>query len=236
MGKLVEADLFKPVHTYFESLGYKVQAEVNDCDVVAYKNDSLIIIELKLSLNITLLMQAAKRQKMTNEVYIVIPRPEMSLRKKRWRDLVHLIRRLEIGLILVSFDGRLPSIKIVHEPMKFDRKKSMNQSKKQRNKLIEEVVSRRSNQNIGGSNKVLMMTAYKETSIQIAYYIDHLGPMSAKALEEISTGNKTYGILYNNYYKWFVRVDRGVYDLTVKGKQEYQAHSEIIKLYQSSKL
>ena len=41
MGKLVEADLFKPVHTYFESLGYKVQAEVNDCDVVAYKNERI---------------------------------------------------------------------------------------------------------------------------------------------------------------------------------------------------
>src|SRR5699024_3184699 len=65
--KQAEIDLYMPVQAYFEKLGYTVQAEVNDCDVVAYKDDSLIIIELKLNLNITLLMQAAKRQKITND-------------------------------------------------------------------------------------------------------------------------------------------------------------------------
>src|SRR5699024_7317203 len=86
------SNLYMPVQAYFEKLGYTFQAEVNDCDVVAYKDDSLVIIELKLNLNITLLMQAAKRQKITNDVYIAIERPKMSLRKKRWRDLVHLVR------------------------------------------------------------------------------------------------------------------------------------------------
>src|SRR5690625_2506720 len=93
--KIYETDLYKPVQHYFHSLGYRVQAEVNDCDVVAVKDDSLIIIELKLNLNITLLMQATKRQKFTSEVYIAIPKPKSSLRRRRWRDLVHLVRRLE---------------------------------------------------------------------------------------------------------------------------------------------
>lgn len=234
--KIYEADLYEPIQNYFYSLGYQVQAEVNDCDVVSLKGDSLIIIELKLNLNITLLMQAAKRQKFTPEVYIAIPRPKTSLRRRRWRDLVHLIRRLELGLILISFQGKKPSLDIVHKPASFDRKRSIRQSKKGREKLIKEVRSRRSNDNIGGSSNITMMTAYKEVSIQIAFYLDHLGPMSAKELRKLSTGEKTYGILYNNYYKWFKRIDRGVYDLTPLGKKEYQSHPEIIKLYEQSEL
>src|SRR5690625_4361698 len=172
--KIHETDLYEPIQNYFYSLGYEVQAEVNDCDVVAFKDDSLIIIELKLNLNITLLMQAANRQKLTPDVYIAIPRPKISLRRRRWRELVHLIRRLELGLILVSFEGRKPSIDVVHEPGSFDRKRSMRQSKKGRDKLMKEMLSRRSNHNIGGSNNVTTMTAYKEISIQIAFYLDYL--------------------------------------------------------------
>lgn len=234
--KVYELDLYEPIQQYFHSLGYQVQAEVDDCDVVAFKKNSLIIIELKLNLNITLLMQAAKRQKLTPHVYIAIKRPKSSLRRRRWHDLVHLVRRLELGLILVSFQGRIPSIDIVHEPGPFDRKSSMRQSKKRRERLIEEARSRRSNKNIGGSTQVTTMTAYKENCIQIALYIDHLGAMSARELRKLSTGDKTYSILYNNYYKWFERVGRGVYDLTDLGRREYRTFEEIIKLYKQSKL
>lgn len=236
--KVTEKDLYAPVQAYFEKLDFKVQAEVKDCDVVAYqeKTDTITIIELKLNLNITLLMQAAKRQKITNHVYLAIPKPKISLRRKRWRDLVHLIRRLELGLILVSFEGRKPSLNVVCEPKPFDRKRNMKQNNHQRKKIIQEVKNRRSNQNVGGSSQVLMMTAYKEMAIQIAYYLDYLGPMSAKELEKIGTRNKTYSILYNNYYKWFERVDRGVYGLTEKGKKEYKTYPEVIELYQKTPL
>src|SRR5699024_9681268 len=107
-----------------------------------------------------------------------------------WRDLVHLVRRLELGLILISFEGKKPSIDVVHEPGPFDRERSMRQNKGGRNKLIEEVRSRRSNYNIGGSNNITMMTAYKEISIQIAYYLDYLGPMSAAQLRKLRTGER----------------------------------------------
>jgi len=234
--KIYEADLHKPVQDYFRSLGYQVQAEVKDCDVVAFKDDNLIIVELKLNLNMTLLMQAAKRQRYTPDVYVAIKRPKMSLRKRRWRDLVHLVRRLELGLILISFEGKQPNLQLVHKPGPFDRNRSIQRSKRKRHNILKEARDRRSNYNIGGSHKVTTMTAYKEKSIQIAYYLDHLGPMSAKELRDLSTGERTYGILYNNYYKWFTRVGRGVYDLTDVGRKEYRTYPDIIKLYKYSKL
>ncbi|PAV27794.1 hypothetical protein CIL05_20160 [Virgibacillus profundi] len=235
-GKFYETDLYEPIQHYFRAQGYEVQAEVNDCDVVAFKDDTLIIVELKLNLNITLLMQAAKRQRYTPDVYIAIQRPKTSLRRRRWRDLVHLVRRLELGLILVSFEGKKPSIHMVHEPGPFDRKRSAQQSKKGRDKLIKEARDRRSNSNIGGSSHVPTITTYKEISIQIAIYLDLLGPMSANDLKKLNTGERTYGILYNNYNKWFKRIGRGIYDLTDSGKKEYQNYPEIIKLYGKSDL
>jgi len=236
MTKIYETDLYEPVQHYFHSLGYEVQAEVNNCDVVAFKDDSLIIIELKLNLNISLLMQAAKRQRFTRNVYIAIQRPKYSLRRRRWNDLIHLVRRLELGLILVSFEGKQPSVTVVHEPAPFDRQRSMRQSKRGRHKILQEAQGRRSNFNIGGSHQVTKITTYKEKSIQIAFYLDYLGPMSAQNLQKLSTGDRTYGILYNNYYEWFKRVDRGTYDLTEFGKAEYKKYPEIIKLYKKSEL
>lgn len=231
-----ESDLYEPVQQYFYELGYNVQAEVKNCDVVAFKDDSLIIIELKLNLNITLLMQAANRQKLTPNVYVAIQRPKMSLRRRRWRELVHLVRRLELGLILISFEGKIPSVDIVHEPKPFNRGRSFTYYRKQRESIIKEVSDRRSNTNIGGSHQVSTITAYKEKSIQIALYLDHLGPMTAQQLQELQTGERTYGILYNNYYKWFKRVSRGVYSLTDLGKKEYKTFPDIIKLYKKSPL
>lgn len=231
-----EVDLYEPVQQYFHQLGYDVQAEVNDCDVVAMKDEQIIVIELKLNLNITLLMQAVNRQKLTEHVYVAIKRPKMSLRRKRWRDLVHLTRRLELGLMLVTFEGKLPSVKVIHEPGPFDRHKSYQLHKKKRESLIKEVSDRRSNVNVGGSYQVSTITAYKEKSIQIAFYLDKLGPMSAKQLEKLNTGERTYGILYNNYYNWFERIDRGIYDVTEKGRKQYKTYEEIVSLYKKSEL
>lgn len=229
--KIYEADLYEPVQRHFSSLGYNVHAEVNDCDVVGVKDDTLVIIELKLSLNITLLMQAVKRQRITPNVYVAIPRPNYSLRKRKWRDLVHLMRKLELGLILVSFGKKMAHVELVHEPLAFDKKRSYRQSTKVREKLIQEVSSRKSNINIGGSHQIEVMTAYKENCVQVAYYLDELGEMSAKALRVHGTGEKTHSIMYNNYYQWFKRVSRGVYDLTDKGRKEYKQYPHIIKLY-----
>src|SRR5690625_963186 len=137
-----ESDLYEPVRAYFHNLGYDVQAEVRDCDVVAIKDTSITIIELKLNLNITLLMQAAQRQKLTSSVYVAIKRPKLSLRRRRWRHLLHLLRRLELGLILVSFTGRVPSVQVIHEPKPFNRARSFNYYENERKKLLKEVKDR----------------------------------------------------------------------------------------------
>ena len=60
---MTEKELFPPVRDLFVKRGYKVNAEVRDCDVTATKDDEFIIIELKKNLSVTLLAQGLKRLK-----------------------------------------------------------------------------------------------------------------------------------------------------------------------------
>ncbi|MCR2822198.1 DUF2161 domain-containing phosphodiesterase [Lederbergia panacisoli] len=229
--KILEVDLYEPVHRYFKRLGYKVHGEVHHCDVAAVKDENLIIVELKLFLNIDLLIQATKRQRLTDMVYIAIPRPKFSLRTKKWKDICYLIRRLELGLIIVSFQksGAYAEVKI--DPSPFDRNKSMQVSRKKRENIVKEIEGRHGDYNVGGSNQTKIMTAYKENCIHIACCLACFGILSPRRLRELGTGDKTLSILHKNYYGWFERVKRGTYIISEKGKTELKLYPEIVEHY-----
>ncbi|MFC4320462.1 DUF2161 domain-containing phosphodiesterase [Litchfieldia salsa] len=230
--KLLEVDLYKPIQRYFVKQGFEVYGEVNDCDLVAMKEEELVVVELKKTLNIELLVQGAKRQKLTDQVYIAIPRGKQNFRSKKWKDICHLIRRLELGLILVSFSGNRARVDIHLYPTPFDQKKSYSQNKHKRNSLIKEVNGRSGDYNIGGSTRTKIMTAYKENCIQIACYLEKYGPLSPKKLRSLGTGEKTLSILNKNYYRWFEKVSRGVYEINDTGKQEVNQFPELVEYYQ----
>ncbi|VXB52154.1 conserved hypothetical protein [Bacillus sp. 349Y] len=225
-----ESDLYPPIRNHFHSLGYRVNGEVKDCDVTAMKGEELIIVEMKLSLTVDLLVQAAKRLRLTDMVYIAVPRPKRT-RSKRWRDACHLVRRLELGLITVSPHAKGDKLEFVHHPAPFDRKASLSYGKKKRAQLVREIEGRSADYNVGGSNKLKIMTAYKESCIHIAVLLDRHGPLSPKSLKELGTGDKTPLILQKNYYGWFDRVKRGVYELTDKGKREMLDYPDLLETY-----
>lgn len=229
--KLLEVDLYNPIQTHLIKEGYQVYGEVKDCDVAAVKGDQLVVVELKLNLNVDLLIQATKRQRLTDRVYIAIPKPKYSLRSKKWTDLCHLVRRLELGLIIVSFSGKSKKVDIVFHPTMFDRNKSMRQNKQKRETLLTEISGRSANFNIGGSHKTKIMTAYKENCIQIACYLQEFGPLSPKVLVDMGTGKKTSSILTKNFYKWFERIKRGTYIISEQGKQEVKAYPDLVNYY-----
>jgi hypothetical protein len=229
--KLLEVDLYKPIQTLFVKEGYQVYGEVKDCDMAAIKDDELVVVELKLTLNVELLIQATKRQRLTDIVYIAIPKPKYSLRSKRWTDICHLVRRLELGLIIVSFSGNRKKTEIIFHPTSFDRRKSMRQSKRKRETLLTEINGRSADFNVGGSNRTKIMTAYKENCIHIACYLEKFGPLSPKALVEMGTGDKTSSILTKNFYGWFDRIKRGTYVISEKGKQEVKEYPDLVNYY-----
>jgi hypothetical protein len=229
--KRYEVDLYKPVKEYFAQQGYDVHGEVNECDVAAVKGQELVLVELKLTLNIELLVQATKRQRLTNHVYVAIPKPKLSFRSKKWKDICHLVRRLELGLIIVTFPEDGERAEIVFHPASFDRKKSMQRSKKKRLDMLTEIKGRLKDYNIGGSSQTKIMTAYKESCIHIACCLLRYGPLSPKTLREMGTGEKTSMILTKNYYGWFNRVRRGTYTISNIGKSELLIFPELSNHY-----
>ncbi|WP_394237055.1 DUF2161 domain-containing phosphodiesterase [Niallia oryzisoli] len=229
--KLQEVDLYKPIQKYFVREEFEVYGEVNDCDIAAVKDDVLVIVELKLTLSVDLLIQAANRQRLTDQVYIAIPRPKGRLNSKQWRDKCHLVKRLELGLILVAFHGKRATAEVLFHPTPFNRRQSKSQNKRKREALLKEIEGRSADYNIGGSNRTKIMTAYKENCIQIACYLEQFGPLSPKALREKGTGEKTSSILTKNYYGWFEKIKRGVYTISEKGKEEIKEYPEISDYY-----
>ena len=97
---------------------------------------------------------------------------------------------------------------------------------RERQKLIAELDNRSVNLNIGGSHRVPIYTAYKETSIVVANLLKKAGPTKLKNIRRFA-GEKTDNILSKNVYGWFKRVKRGEYEIGEMGIKELKKFKEI---------
>lgn len=230
--KFLETDLYPPVRDFFVRQGYTVRSEVKDCDVSAFKDGQLIIIELKRNLSLELLSQAVKRQKLTDLVYMAVPKPQRMAWNQKWRDLFHLFRRLELGLIFVSMQGDTPRVEVAIDPQPFDRSRSMVQNQRKRNQVLKELQSRTIDGNLGGSQRKKLVTAYRESAIEIACCLEMFGPMSPKQLRDLGTDpKKTASILRDNFYGWFDHLERGLYGLSQTGKESLRIYNDLAEYY-----
>ncbi len=234
MGKdFLEEDLYKPIHDFLVQEGYEVRSEVNFCDICATKENQLTIIELKRNLSVELLAQAAKRQKIGDFVYIAVPKPKRLIGTAKWKDICHLLKRLELGLILVSLGGK-NLIEIPISPKPFDFQASRQKSKNKKMKLVEELKGRTMELNVGGSRGRKLVTAYRENSLHIACCLNMFGPMSAKKITQYGTdSSKTWSILNKNYYGWFYKQEKSVYGLSDAGKRALDEFPELAQYYKS---
>jgi len=219
-----ETDLYQPVHDYLVARGYTVRSEVRNCDIAAVKGDELVVVELKRGITLALLAQGIERQQLTEAVYLAIPRPA---NRRKWnakaRDICRLLRRLELGLLLVSDR----SVEVVFHPLPAERQKR----KAKRRVVIEEIANRSGDYNQGGSTRRKLVTAYRENAIRIAACLAERGPCSPAQLRAVGTGASTRGILYRNVYGWFERLDRGLYALGARGHEELANYPELAARY-----
>lgn len=212
--------------TYLEHQGYSVSCEVNNCDIVAVKDDELIIIELKKNISVSLLIQAVDRKEMTDSVYIAVPVPENKTRLPRLGGVKRLLRRLEIGLITVTFMKTKTKVEVILHPGEYSHKKA----NKKRKAIIREIDGRYAELNIAGSpSTVEKLNSYRQSALYIAHSLKTHGPRSPKELREIGTGTKTQRILSDNVYGWFDRVSRGVYAVNDSGVQSLDRYRSALK-------
>ncbi|HME71037.1 MAG TPA: DUF2161 family putative PD-(D/E)XK-type phosphodiesterase [Myxococcota bacterium] len=219
-----ETDLYGPVRAFLERQGYTVRGEVLGCDVAGRRGEDLVMVELKRALTTDLLVQATRRQRTTNSVYVAVPRPRGAGRGSRWHGLLHLLRRLELGLLVVSFSGRRARVQAVLHPLPFDRRRSARGQRA----ILEEMAGRSGDHNQGGSVRRPLVTAYRENAIHVACCLERNGPLAPRALRALGTGQKTLSILRSNVYGWFERVGYGLYALSAQGRGDLSRWPDLV--------
>lgn len=227
MTTLAETDLYPPLYTYLTALGYTVRSEVRHCDIAAVKDGKLVVIEQKRNLTLALLAQAVRRQRHTDAVYMAIPRPANT---RKWRgqmkDILTVLRRLELGLLLVATESGKPAVEVIMHPEPCPARQRRGQRA-----ILEEIAQRSGDFNQGGSCRRTLVTAYRERAIFIAVCLAARGSLTPRQLRALGTAPKTLAILYRNVYAWFEHPARGSYTLSERGHRELEQYPVLVERY-----
>ena len=228
MTEFKETDLYAPIRAFLEEEGYQVQAEVKHCDIAAVKDGQLVVVELKKAFNLKLVYQALERQSLTDQVFVAIPRPKKGQREKAWKDMLRLLKRLELGLLTVALDSPLQTVDVVLEPSDSLAWKN----RKKREQVQAEMETRQMDVNVGGMTRRKIITAFREKSIRLACILEREGQISTAALRERGMED-CVGVLSRNFDKWFQRVEKGVYTLSEKGREalENEDYAKAVAFY-----
>lgn len=214
--------MYQDIKEFLETLGYSVKAEVLNTDITAVKDDEVIIVEMKKTLNTRLMYQGCKRQALSDYVYLAIPKPTKRVEKSnQFKEKLLIIKRLELGLIYVDIEKS--KVTVQSDPKNYQKRRN----NKKKKKLLKEWNERVTTFNTAGVTKTKIITAYREQAITIAYYLKD-EPLKLKTIKELSGSSKCASILQKNFYGWFERVDRGIYALTPKGCLELEKYNDIL--------
>ncbi|NJN50479.1 MAG: hypothetical protein HC809_00435 [Gammaproteobacteria bacterium] len=212
-----ESDLYPPLKRFLESQSYEVKGEVHDCDVLAVRGDEApVVVELKLNLNLNVVLQAVDRLSLTPKVYIGVPR-QCAVLKKRGKQITKLLRMLGLGLIAIHVNRGAGSALVLLDPGDYQPRKS----KHRQERLLGEFHRRVGDPNLGGTSKRLgVMTVYRQRALEIAQHLEEHGPTKASVVAEAVQDAHARTLLYGNVYGWFERVSQGIYSLSPRGEEE----------------
>ncbi|MGV6850268.1 MAG: DUF2161 domain-containing phosphodiesterase [Marinibacterium sp.] len=207
-----EQELYAPVKALFERQGYTVKGEVGAADIVARRDDDPpVVIELKLRFSLALYHQAVARLKVSDHVYLAVPKPTGKTARRALRDNLGLCRRLGLGLITVRADGRA---EVQCDPGPHSPRKS----KRHQARLLREFDRLEGDPNDGGATRHGLVTAYRQDALRCAAHLAEHGATKGAAVA-IATGvAAATRLMRDNHYGWFEREGQGVYALTEAGR------------------
>ena len=213
-----EADLYPPLKNFLTHQGYEVKGEVEHCDVIAGRGEEpVVVVELKLSINLTVVLQAVDRLQISDTVYIGVPKGIAVLQNQR-KQVVKLLRMLGLGLMVIDPAAALGSVDVLCDPGAYKPR----QVKQRTYRLLGEFMHRVGDPNAGGSTaRRGIMTVYRQKALAIAEHLQEHGETKAAVVARSLAEPKTRVILYDNVYGWFDRLGKGVYALSPRGEIEF---------------
>lgn len=205
-----EADLYPDLKTFLEGQGYEVKSEIGACDVMALRGgEAPVIVEMKLSFSLALVMQGVARQSLFDTVYLAVPQPKKGW-PARYKDIVALCRRLGLGLLAVS-PGQ--GVEVHLDPGRYQPRRNVARA----GKLLREFQRRVGDPNQGGSTGVKRMTVYRQDALRCLNRLAG-GAMKGADVARATGVSRATTLMRDDHYGWFERLDKGIYDLTAKGR------------------
>ncbi|MBT3139618.1 hypothetical protein DS909_06105 [Phaeobacter gallaeciensis] len=208
-----EQDLYPPIKAYLETQGYVVKGEVGAADVVACRDaEPPVIVELKLRFSLSLYHQAIERLKVTETVYIGVPKPTGRSARRMLKENLLMCRRLGVGLITVRPDE---VVEVQCDPGPYAPRRSKQKTKR----LLREFERLQGDPNAGGATRHGIVTAYRQDALRCAAYLAENGPSKGAEVAKAAGVPKATGLMRINHYGWFEKVDTGVYMLSKAGSE-----------------
>ncbi len=202
-----ESDLYPPLKSVLEAQGYTVKSEIGALDILACRGtDPPVVVEMKLALNLPLILQGVARQSLFADVYLAVPQPAKWTH--RYKDLTALLRRLGLGLLTVNDAGVSAHL----DPAPYQPR----QNSARAGRLLREFQRRVGDPNVGGTTKTTRMTAYRQDALRMAAHLAH-GPSRPAALAKATHVPRAAAILRADHYGWFEKTAPATYALTPKG-------------------
>lgn len=222
-----EEDLYDPLRKWLVNNNYEVQAEVQACDVVAIRDEEMTIIELKKSFNLQLVYQCMERQKIGKYVYAAIAAPSKSkIKKKNLKNAEALLRKLGIGLILISLYSTSSLVEVRLEAKASTSRKNARKTKR----VLNELEKRTGEYNVGGKQGKIV-SAYRESAIHIYCLLQKEIEASAAQLVKMGAPKNTSNILRDNHYGWFHKIARARYTFDVDMAEIRKDYADVVDFF-----
>jgi hypothetical protein len=207
-----ETELYAPIKAFLEGQGYEVKAEVAAADVVACrKGEDPLIVELKTSFSLALIHQGIERQKITDAVYVAVPRKTGKAFRATLKSMKTLCRRLGLGLLTVRMKDGL--VEPHCDPAPYQPRRTA----WRKTRLLREFAKRDGDPNQGGTRGQIV-TAYRQDALRCASHLAKEGPSKGAHVAKETGVEKATRMMAINHYGWFWRVEKGIYDVTDEGR------------------
>ena len=214
MKKIKETELYAPVKAYLVALGYEVKGEVGAADVVAQRGaEAPLIVELKTGFSLQLMHQAVARQRISDSVYVAVPRWKGRAGWKAFKANVGLCKRLGVGVLSVDFETG--AVQAHSDPAPFQPRKS----KPKAAALMREFEAREGDPNEGGMARMTIVTAYRQDAEKCARHLAENGPSRGRDVKDATGIARATAMMRSNHYGWFEKQGKGVYALSTAGRK-----------------
>jgi len=213
-----EADLYAPIKAYLTRQGYEVKGEVGAADVVARRDDDIVVVELKLGFSLALFHQGLERLALTDHVYLAVPAGGQA---KPLKANVKLARRLGLGVLSVRLrDG---FVEALADPGPYTPRKS----RKKQARLLRAFDRLQGDPNAGGATRHGIVTGYRQDALKCARFLAVHGASPGAKVKDWAEVPQATRIMRDDHYGWFTRAARGLYDPSDAGRQGLAACGDL---------